>query len=179
MPDTVRLQLDPDYFPLMEGYTLVYHHTSTDFEGTEIVEIEYSDVRAFRDDAQATAALTRRQMGQPARETFKVRKSAREVLAEGGVLRRARMEFPLPPVPGKRWTEGSEAHEIAALDATVSVPAGSFMRCLRVNSRIEGGGSALRYYAPGIGYAYEEATHGERGSRVRLVSFSVPPLRRS
>ena len=179
MPDTVKLNLDPDYFPLMEGYKLVYHHTSTEFDGTEIVEIEFSDVRAFRDDAQALATLTRRQMGQPSRETYKVRKSAKQVLAEGGVLRRPRVEFLMPPVPGKRWIEGAEAQEIAAVDAAVEVPAGKFLRCLRVNTRIDGGGSAIRYYAPGIGCAYEESSLGERGSRVRLVSFAVPPLRRA
>ncbi|MBI4422627.1 MAG: hypothetical protein HY554_02805 [Elusimicrobia bacterium] len=182
MTDTIKLNLDPDYFPLMEGYTLRYHHTSTEFEGTETVEIEFKDVEAFRNDAQATATLTRSRMGAPAKqEAYPVRKSAKQVTAAGGVLGFSRMEFPLPPVPGKKWTESPNAHEIAATDAAIEVPAGKFLRCLRVNTYIAGGdgGSAIRYYAPGVGYVYEEYSDENWGARVRLIGFATPPLRRS
>lgn len=180
MPDTVKLHLDPDYFPLMEGYKLRYHHTSTEFEEVETVEIQITDLRAFREDAQATGILTRSRMGQPVTETFKIRKTAKQVSTDGGILKFTRVEFPMPPVVGKRWIEEPNVHEIAALDAAIEVPAGKFQRCLRVNTFIAGGdgGSAIRYYAPGVGYVYEEYSDEAWGSRVRLISFEVPPLRR-
>ncbi len=181
MPDTVKLHLDPDYFPLMEGYKLNYHHTSTEFEGIELVSIQITDLRAFREDAQATAVLTRTRLGQSATETYKIIKTVKLVKTEGGVLQFSRVEFPTPPVVGKRWTEAPNLHEIAAIDAAIEVPAGNFRRCLRVNTYIAGGdgGSAIRYYAPGSGYVYEEYSDETWGSRVRLVSFEVPPIRRS
>ncbi|MCX5789492.1 MAG: hypothetical protein NTX64_13460 [Elusimicrobia bacterium] len=180
--DTIKLNLDPDYFPLMEGYKLTYRHTSTEFEGTETVEIVLTDLRAFRDDAQATAVLTRTRDGKPGQqENYAVRKTARQVTAEGGVLKLRRMEFPLPLVPGKKWLEEPNVSEIAALDAPIEVPAGMFRRCLRVNTLLAGGdgGSTIRYYAPGIGYVYEEYSGEDWGSRVELVSFHVPPIRRA
>ena len=181
MPDTVKLNLDPDYFPLMEGYKLKYHHTSTEFEGTETVEVVLTNLRAFRDDAQATAVLTRmRAGGAGAQETYAIRKTARQVSSEGGVLRLRRLEFPLPLVPGKKWTEEPNLNEIASIEASIEVPAGKFWRCLRVNTLLAGGdgGSAIRYYAPGIGYVYEEYSSETWGSRVSLVGFEVPPPRR-
>lgn len=180
MPDTVKLHLDPDYFPLMEGYKLKYHHTSTEFDGIELVDIEIKDLRAFREDAHAIAVLTRSRQGNTATETYKIHKTVKKVSAEGGVLQFSRVEFPLPPVVGKRWTEAPNLHEIAALDASIDVPAGKFHRCLRVNTYIAGGdgGSAIRYYGPGVGYVYEEYSDETWGSRVRLVGFEVPPLRR-
>lgn len=165
----------------MEGFKLTYHHTSTEFEGTETVEIQITDLRAFREDAQATALLTRTRMGgQPAREEYGIKKTAKQVATEGGVLRFSRLEFPLPPVVGKRWIEEPDLNVIAALDASIEVPAGKFFRCLRVNTFLAGGdgGTALRYYAPGVGYVYEEYSGETWGSRVRLVKYEVPPLRR-
>ena len=180
MADTVKLHLDPDYFPLMEGYRLRYEHTSTKFDGVEAVEVRLKDLRAFRDDAQATALLARSRSGRSDAETYKIRKTARQVAAEGGVLGFSRIEFPMPPVIGKRWTQEPDIHEIAALDADIEVPAGKFRRCLRVNTYIAGGdgGSAIRYYAPGVGYVYEEYSDETWGSRVRLVAFEIPQTRR-
>lgn len=182
MSDTVRLHLDPDWFPLMEGYKLTYHHTSTEFEGTEVVELELSDLRAFRNDAQAKVVLARTRMGgKPEREEYLIKKTVKHVSAEGGVLKLKRIEYPLPPVVGKRWVEEPDLSVVAALDASIEVPAGKFNRCLRVNTYLAGGdgGSALRYYAPGIGYVYEEYSSETWGSRVRLVKFEIPPLRRT
>ncbi len=66
--------------------------------------------------------------------------------------------------------------EIASLDSEIKVPAGDYIRCLRVNTLLAGGdgGSALRYYAPGVGYVHEEYSSETSGSRVSLTSFHLP-----
>ena len=173
MADTVKVVRDPEFFPFYEGFILRYHHTSTRFEGVEEIELVIKDVRAFREDATATASMTRSLGGHASTATYRLRRTTRQVHAEGGVLGMARQEFPMPLVAGKRWVEGAETHEVAALDAVIEVPAGRFMRCLRVNTSFEGG-SSIRYYAPGIGCVYEERSSKDAGSRVRLVSFDLP-----
>jgi len=174
--DTIRIRLDPDYFPLISGMKLIYNHTSTEFEGVESVEVLFQDVRAFRDDSTARVSLTRTRKGQPHAETYQVRKSAKEVSTENGPIGWGRREYPIPAVPGKEWIEEPDRHVVASLDEAVEVPAGKFMRCLRVNTFIAGGdgGSAIRYYAPGVGYVYEEYSSETSGSRVALASFQMP-----
>ena len=177
MTDTVRLNLDPDYFPLLEGFKLRYEHTSTEFEGVETVETVYGEVKAFRDDAECLVTLTRSRGGaRPTLETYRVVRDAKRLYAEGGVLRIPRVEFVRPPVAGKSWVEAPNRHVIAASDARIEVPAGRFGRCLRVNTFLAGGdgGSAIRYYAPGLGYVYEEYSDEAWGSRVKLLGFEPP-----
>ncbi|MEI8191625.1 MAG: hypothetical protein WCI75_18075, partial [candidate division NC10 bacterium] len=168
--------MDPDYFPLISGMKLTYNHTSTEFEGGEVVEIVFQDVRAFRDDCSAKVTLTRTRKGQSRTETYQIRKSGKEVVSENGPIGWGRKEYPIPAVPGKEWIEEPDRHVVASLDEAVDVPAGRFQRCLRINTCIAGGdgGSAIRYYAPGIGYICEEYSSETAGSRVALASFQMP-----
>lgn len=174
--DTVRIRRDPDYFPLIVGLRWNYQHTSTEFDGIESVEIEIQDVQGFREDVLAAALIRRRRMGQETSKSYRIKKTAKEVSSDSGVLGWGRKEFPLPPVPGKTWIEEPDRHEIASLDSEIQVPAGHYIRCLRVNTLLAGGdgGSALRYYAPGVGYVYEEYSSETSGSRVSLSSFHLP-----
>lgn len=174
--ETVKITREPDYFPLMAGYRLVYHHTSTEFEGIETVVIVLGEVKGFKEEATTSAALKRTRMGKVQEARYEIRRTRGGVWSGGGVLGLARLEFPRPPLPGKTWTEPPDRHEIASLEATIEVPAGKFHRCLRVNTFLAGGdgGSAIRYYAPGVGYAYEEYSDENWGSRVKLVSFETP-----
>ena len=174
--DTIRIRRDPDWFPLLEGLRLTYHHTSTEFEEVETAEILFTDIRAFRDDCLAKAVLTRTRMGGSVTKEYEVRKSAREVFSASGVLGCARLEYPLPALPGKEWDTSPDRHRIASIDETIAVPAGKFRGCLRVNTYLAGGdaGSAIRYYAPGVGYVYEEVSGETAGARVCLVSIQLP-----
>ena len=180
MGDTIKIGFDPDYFPLIEGYGLRYHHTSTEFQDVQEVLLKFTDIRAFREDAVATVLMSRTRMGQTTQYTYKVRRNVKQVVAEGGILGFARIEYLRPPVPGKRWTEEPNMHEVAALDAAMEVPAGKFFRCMRINTFIAGGdgGSAIRYYAPGIGYIYEEWSDENWGARVSLIAVEPPEPKR-
>ncbi|MBI5242743.1 MAG: hypothetical protein HY922_03540 [Elusimicrobia bacterium] len=174
--DTVRIRMDPDFFPLISGMKLIYNHTSTEFEGVEVVELLFQDVRAFRTDGMARVQMTRTRKGQSKVENYNVRKTAKEVITENGPIGWGRKEYPIPAVPGKEWIEDPDRHVVASLEEAVQVPAGKFQRCLRVNTFIAGGdgGSAIRYYAPGVGYVYEEYSSETSGSRVSLTQFQMP-----
>lgn len=165
-----------DYYPLIQGYLLRYQHTSTEFDGTETVEIVLTEVLTREKLTTATAVLSRRGGGRAGTETFRIRRTAGKLFSEGGVLGLARLEFPVPPRPGARWTMPPDLHEVAALDCVIEVPAGKFRDCLRVNVLLAGGdgGSAIRYYAPGVGYVYEEYADENWGARIRLISYEKP-----
>ena len=176
MADTIRIRRDPDYFPILEGYTLRYEHTSNRFDGIETVEVVLKGVRAFRDDSTARAEVARERAGRREASAYAVAKTARHVATQGAMLGPGRMEFPLPPVQDKSWSDTAGEHELASLEAAIEVPAGRYLRCLRVETRFPGG-TAIRYYAPGVGLVYEERLEGDAADRLRLVSFGPPKPR--
>lgn len=81
---------------------------------------------------------------------------------------RSRRLLCLPFTAGNAWASvvgpsSTERYEIAGVGETVAVPAGTFQGCLRVRSRLRGGGVeqvAELSYAPGVGL-------------VRLETFAV------
>ncbi|MBI3550539.1 MAG: hypothetical protein HY078_15990 [Elusimicrobia bacterium] len=174
MSDTVRVHLSPDYFPLRSGRSLRYAHTSSEFEGVETVDLRVVTVSEVARSRVADIEMTRTRMGEVHTHTFRMVRSAKELRSEDGVLGHPRVEFPIPPVPGTSWIDEPDRHELVSLDETLSVPAGTFDRCLRVNTYLAAGdaGSAIRYYAPEVGYIYEDYAEETRGSRVKLISFS-------
>ncbi|HVE12527.1 MAG TPA: hypothetical protein VNI01_03965 [Elusimicrobiota bacterium] len=176
MSETIRVTREPDFFPLSAGLRLDYQLTSTEFAGTESVRVVIESVDAFRDDARARVLLTRSRGGTESQVRYAVRRGRREIVSEGGVLGLARREFPLPALVGKTWVEEPDRHEIASREASIAVPAGNFKNCLRVNVFLAGGdaGSAIRYYAPGVGYVYEEYSGEAWGARVQLIAFEFP-----
>jgi hypothetical protein len=173
--DTVQLRRDPEWFPFLTGLSWTYHHTSTAFEGVETVRIELLEILHGPDGETARAALWRSRMGAtPSRIDYSIHKTGKELRAENGVLGASRREFSLPASVGTRWSEPPDDFKIASIDETIQVPAGRFTGCLRVNAFLAGGdaGSSIRYYAPNLGYVYEEYSGETRGARVSLVSFS-------
>ncbi len=60
-----------------------------------------------------------------------------------------------------------------ALDATVTVPAGTYSNCLKTRdfSPLEPGNFEHKFYAPGIGVVLE--VHPESGKRTELISVVV------
>lgn len=89
--------------------------------------------------------------------------------ADGDCLHdRSRRLLCRPFAPGTSWSSvvgpsSTERYEIAGVDETVAVPAGTFQGCVRVRSRLRGGGVeqvAELTYARGVGL-------------VRLETFAV------
>lgn len=60
---------------------------------------------------------------------------------------------------GTIWEDDDGTYEITALDKTVTVPAGTFSRCLEVTNRRKGGkATVITLYAPGVGVVQREET---------------------
>jgi hypothetical protein len=61
--------------------------------------------------------------------------------------------------------EAEDMAEVVSLDASVSVPAGSYDGCLQTKewNPLEPGVSEHKYYAPGVGLVKEEAAEGGQG----------------
>ena len=60
---------------------------------------------------------------------------------------------------------------VIALDETVTVPAGTFLHCLKTKefTPIEPGSTGSKYYAPGIGIVLQ--VDGQTGDRTELIQI--------
>ena len=60
---------------------------------------------------------------------------------------------------GTTWDDKESTYEITALDKTVTVPGGTFRRCLEVtNRRKDGKATVVMLYAPGVGMVQRQET---------------------
>ena len=164
-----------EFFPLTPGLRWAYEHRSSEFEGVEIVELALEALPGTPPGSAARATLLRHPPEAPSREySYDIRATGTEVFSEGGILGLTRREFPLPPKVGQRWVEPPDINEIVSDRETVNTPAGEFSGCLKVNTYLAAGdsGCAVRYYAPGVGYVFEEYSSETWGAQVKLIRFS-------
>lgn len=140
---------NPDYFPLESGTRLEYESKTPSSMGILTIEVLFVTKAPGLIEAECRRTVLRD--GKTAVSDFKIQKN------ETGVFSGAVREFPLPAKPGQTWQAYPRSYEIAADDATVTVPAGVFKNCLKVSYLIaEGdGGEGERFYAPGVGFIYE------------------------
>jgi len=158
------------YFPLREKAVFLYEYTSSEFTGVKLVRLEYINYSGKDNAGSVSKTITYK--GVSRNEVYGVHADAEGVYATGGVIGGRRMEFPLPPAIGKNWSENSHIANVAATDARVDVPAGTFMNCLKVTAAIGGdAGKGERYYAPGIGLVYEQVRTGAGQAAVKLLSY--------
>lgn len=57
--------------------------------------------------------------------------------------------------------EISESDEVIAVGETVTVPAGTYLNCLKVKETLGDGSIEYKYYAPGVGVVREIPAHGD------------------
>ena len=166
-----------DYFPLLKGLRLEYEQIGSEFEGTEKVVIEILSVKKQRKTVLAQAKMTVELKGKISVSNYEIHQTADGISTGNGILG-GRKEFTLPPSLGKKWDEQIYSCTVESLTEQVSVPAGQFKHCLKIGVLIAAGdaGSAVRYYAPDVGYVFEEYSGEERHEEVRLVSITQSPL---
>lgn len=167
---------EADYFPLVENSRWTYRHRSSDFRGEETVEILIEKLEPAGKTLEAKVLLTRRRPGTHERKIrYRIRRSAEGVFSGGGVLGMARQDFLYPLHRGRTWTEPPDRHVIAGLDAEIETPAGRFTGCLRVDVYLAGGdaGSAVRFYAPGVGCVHEGFSSESLSARIDLTDYSM------
>lgn len=163
-----------DYFPLLKGLCLEYLYESNEFSAPAHVVVTILRVSGKGKSVSAVARMTTKLKGQETSTEFKVAKTPKSVCSYDGIIIGGRTEFALPVKVGVKWREEPENSEIKSLAEKVKVPAGVFCNCMKVVSKmeLEDGGSAERYYAPGVGYVMEKYCTSDIQATVQLLSVS-------
>jgi hypothetical protein len=154
------------YFPLNGKTVYLYEYTSSEFVGAKLIRLEY--INYSEKDHAVSVFKTITYNGVSRNEVYGVHANAEGVYSTDSIIGGKRMEFPLPAVVGKTWSENSDLVRIEATDAQVNVPAGTFRDCLQVTA-----GKSERYYAHGIGLVYEQVQTNDRQSAVKLLSYQI------
>jgi hypothetical protein len=163
-----------DYFPLKENTRYEYSYKSTEFDKEAQVYIDILKVVKKKDKTVAKVKMTF-----VLRDTnvveYEIKKDKKWVITGDGIVIGGRKEFPIPPKEGLKWNEYQDGHEIVSMTDKLSIKAGKFANCLKVLTRIAGGdaGIAVRYYAPGVGYVFEDYNAEDKTCKVELVSIST------
>ncbi|MEW5951220.1 MAG: hypothetical protein GX447_01845 [Elusimicrobia bacterium] len=165
-----------DYFPLKEKTRYEYSYKSTEFDGEAKVFIDILKVSGKADKQVAEARMTFT-LRDTSITLYKIKKDKKWVITEDGIVIGGRKEFPLPVKEGIKWDEYPDANEIVSLTDKLSIKAGKFSDCLKVLTKIAGGdaGTAVRYYAPSVGYVFEDYSAEDKTCKVELLSVSKVP----
>ncbi len=163
----------PDYFPLKNNTRLEYLFESTEFEGKATVYIDF-----FKVSKKAASTVAQAKMTFILRDTtvdnYTITKNKRWLITANGVIIGGRQEFPLPVKVGAEWIEAPDKSKITSISEKVSVKAGKFENCMKVETLLSGGdsGKSVRYYAPGVGYILEKHLAEDKTCKIELVSVS-------
>ncbi len=165
-----------DYFPLKKNTRYEYSYKSTEFDGEAKVFIDILNVSQKADKQTADVRMTFTVRDTNITE-YKIKKDKKWVITEDGIVIGGRKEFPLPVKEGVKWDEYPDANEIVSLTDKLSIKAGKFSNCLKVLTRIAGGdaGTAVRYYAPNVGYIFEDYSAEDKTCKVELISVGDIP----
>ncbi len=157
-----------DYFPLVEGSVWEYRRSGIDPGGSERLEVLSVTESGGRIEAQCRRTVV--EGGSPTVSEFLAVKDL------SGVYIDDVKEFPLPPTPGSRWVSPPVEFELESVEASVEVPAGRFLGCLKVRYWIAGGdgGSGSRVFAPGMGLVLEERSSESDPVTLSLISYRRP-----
>ncbi|GAB4030343.1 MAG: hypothetical protein Fur0012_06140 [Elusimicrobiota bacterium] len=165
-----------DYFPLKENTRYEYSYKSSEFDGEARIFIDILKVlkKGARQTAEARMTFTLRDTSVT---KYTIKKDSKWVITGDGIVVGGRKEFPLPPKEGVKWDEYPDANEIVSLTDKLSIEAGKFSNCLKVLTRIAGGdaGTAVRYYAPGVGYVFEDYSAEDKTCKVELLAITKVP----
>jgi hypothetical protein len=154
---------EPDYFPLAPGRALVYDIRNDEGEGT--LEIKVLSVSDKAGVTKAKCLRTHTVNEADKTTTYTITRKPDGFYNQGG------KEFPLPPAPGLTWIRNDNEHcVINTLDAVVTVPAGTFEGCLRLQWDIDESevGNGEQCYAPGIGLVYAISSEFEYEEEISL-----------
>jgi hypothetical protein len=162
-----------EYLPLAKRAVLEYEYTSSEFVAPKVIRVEYMSYS--EKDATASVNMIIFNKNKPRVTNFVTVAGADGLRSSDSPLYGPRLEFPLPLVYNAVWNEGPDRNRVAALNAKIVVPAGTYNGCLKIATRLSGGdaGSAERYYAPGVGLVYEQIISEEKQETLKLTSYQL------
>ena len=162
-----------DYLPLNKKAVYEYEYTSSEFPGSKVIRVEFL---AWSDsDKSASVNMIIFNKTKPKVSNFSIAATPSGIRASDSPLYGPRVEIPMPLAYNMTWNEGSDRSRVAALNAKITVPAGTYNGCLKITTRLNGGeaGSAERDYAPGVGLVFEQIISEDRQDTIKLTSFQL------
>lgn len=161
------------YLPISRRAVLEYEYTSSEFTDPKTIRLEF--LSYSEKDKTAAVNMIIFNKTKPRVTNFVVASDAQGIRSSDSPLYGPRMEIPFPLTYNMVWNEGADRNRVAALNAKVTVPAGTYNGCLKIATRLSGGdaGSAERYYAPGVGLVYEKINSEDRQETLRLTSYQL------
>lgn len=162
-----------EYLPIHKQAVLEYEYTSSEFTAAKAVRVEYMSYS--EKDKAASVNMIIFNKTKPKVSNFTVAADPYGIRSSDSPLYGPRVEIPLPLAYNTVWNEGADHNRVAAMNAEIAVPAGVYKGCLKIVTRLSGGdaGSALRYYAPGIGLVYERIISEDRQETLKLTSYQL------
>lgn len=162
-----------NYFPIKKNIKLEYEYTSSEFLGKKRVIIEISEYSEKDNSAKAKMIIFKGNRYESTDYNIYITESG--ILATDSILDGKRTEIAFPVKLGKVWTEGRNKNRISSLNAKITVPAGELTNCIKIITKIADGdaGSAVRYYAPGIGLVYEEVKGEDVQETIKLLNWQI------
>ena len=162
-----------DYLPLKQRAVFEYEYTSSEFTGSKVIRVEYMSYSEADRTAQVNMVIFNRT--KPRVVNYVMTSDASGVRSSDSPLYGPRLEIPFPLQYNSVWNEGPDRSRVAALNAKITVPAGTYNGCLKVLTRLSDGdaGAAVRYYAPGVGLVYEQINSEEKQETISLTSYEL------
>lgn len=157
------------YAPVHRDGIYNYEYTSTEFTGNRTLRLEFGAF-SYRDNS-VTATRTVFNMNIPQVTTYKVYFSQRGIEADGSPLAGPRLEIPSTLAYNQTWDEGRDRSRVAAVNTEIKTPSGVHKGCIRIITRLAGGGTINRYYAPGVGLVAEQLLTKDKQEMISLVSY--------
>ncbi|MFA6584766.1 MAG: hypothetical protein WCS77_10755, partial [Elusimicrobiaceae bacterium] len=124
-----------------------------------------------KDLISATVKMTVFLKNHETSSVYSITKDKNSVTSYDGIVIGGRKEFPLPSVEGAQWNEYPDANEIVSATDKLKLGNVKYEKCLKVLSLIAGGeaGTAVRYYAPDVGYIHEVYNAEDLQAEVTLL----------
>ena len=146
------------YAPFHRDGIYNYEYTSTEFSGSRTLRLEFGTYSAR--DASVTVRKTVFNANSPQISTFKVYFTRTGIQAGGS-----------PLAYNQTWDEDGDRSRVAAVNTEIKTASGIHKGCVRIITRLAGGGTINRYYAPGVGLVAEQLLTKDKQEMISLVSY--------
>ena len=162
-----------EYLPISRRAVFEYEYTSSEFTGSKTIRVEYMSYSEADRTVQVNMVIFNRT--KPRVVNYVMKSDATGIRSSDSPLYGPRLEIPFPLEYNAVWNEGPDRNRVAALNAKITVPAGTYNGCLKVLTRLSDGdaGAAVRYYAPGVGLVYEQINSEEKQETISLTSYQL------
>lgn len=162
-----------DYAPFHRGGVYDYEYTSSGFNGSRTLRLEYGAFSAGDSSVLVTRTVFSGNI--PQATAFRVYLTQSGIQAGGSPLAGPRLEMPSRLALNQAWDEGQDRSRVAAVNTSIKTAAGNYTGCVRIITRLAGGqgGTINRYYAPGVGLVAEQLLTTGKQEMISLVSYRL------